>query len=92
MMIEESSERKGHTLNTKFTVLDGERRYKRISWGPAPLPPCQAHLIDGSIDCSKEGEYDSPTTAGPWADLCATHAIEFAPAGTSLGYHRVTVK
>lgn len=72
-----------------FTVLEGERRLKQIDWGPAPLPPCQAHLIEAGVECTKPGEFDSPTTSGPWADLCRDHVQQYAPANQSLGYHRM---
>ena len=74
----------------RFTVLEGERRYKQIDWG-STLPPCQAHLMPdgGRLECPDPGEYDSPTVHGPWADLCEEHAVLHAPAGTSAGFHRI---
>jgi hypothetical protein len=93
MMMRESSERKGLSLgNHRFTVLDGDRRFKRIDWGPATLPPCQAHLIDSHVVCDEPGEFDSPTIQGPWADLCYKHAERFAPKGSTSGYHRIQVR
>lgn len=74
----------------EFTELPGERRFKKIDW-LGPLPPCQYHLIDGGPPCSSAGEFDTPTKAGPWADLCAHHAELDAPAGTRMGYHRFMV-
>ena len=75
-------------MSAKFTTLDDERHYKQIDWGPASLPPCQAPLIEHGVECDKEGEYDSPTKAGPWADLCHQHVLQFAPPRQSLGFHR----
>lgn len=72
-----------------YTTLDGDRRFKQIDWGSTPLPGCQAHLVTGNIPCTGPGEFDSPTTDGPWADLCRIHAAIFCPGGSSLGFHRV---
>lgn len=73
-----------------YTTLTDNRRFKQIDWGPTqPIPGCQAHLINGNIPCSGPAEFDSPTTDGPWADLCRDHAEAFCPAGSSIGFHRV---
>jgi hypothetical protein len=73
----------------QFTALDGDRRYKQIDWGPATLPPCQAPYIEAGVECDRAGEFDSPTIQGPWADLCAEHALRYAPPNQSLGFHRI---
>jgi len=81
-------------MPAKYTVLDGDRRYKQVQWGRAKMPICQAPMIDSHIlHCDKYGEYDSPTTQGPWADLCYEHVLKFAPLGCTIGSHRIpTVK
>lgn len=74
-----------------FTVLEGDRRYKQINW-VGPLPPCQHGLLPSYMDpspCTKPGEFDSPTIYGPWADLCAEHAVTHSKPGSGLGYHRI---
>lgn len=77
-------------MPAKYTVLEGDRRYKQIEWGSAALPPCQVDLaMTLMFPCDKAGEYDSPTTQGPWADLCAEHAVLCAPLNQQLGYHRI---
>ena len=73
----------------KFTILDGDRRFKQTDWGTAPLPNCQADFLDTRITCNEPAEFDSPTQNGPWADLCRKHAEQFCPKGSSLGFHRV---
>lgn len=69
------------------TVIE-DRRYKRIEWGSAPLPPCQAGYM-GEDECTKPGEFDAPTPQGPWADLCEEHEKTLAKKGSELGYHRI---
>lgn len=70
----------------RYTQLDN-RFYKQIHWG-AELPPCQAAFL-GAPECDQPGEYDTPTTQGPWADLCSKHTRQFAPPNTKIGYHRI---
>lgn len=91
MMMRESSEPKGANAvkAPKFTILDGDRRFKQTDWGKAPMPNCQADFLDTHITCHEPGEFDCPITNGPWADLCRTHAIRFSTPGSSLGFHRV---
>lgn len=80
-------------MPAKYTILEGDRRYKQIDWG-GPMPECQAHLMPGGgrLECPNPGDLDSPTTAGPWADLCSDHAILHAPRGTQAGFHRIPRK
>lgn len=75
----------------KYTLLDGERRFKQIEWGSAAMPPCQAPMMSGPhpIRCEKEGEFDTPTKDGPWADLCEDHVIQFTHDHIMIGYHRL---
>ena len=76
-------------MGSKYTLVEG-RSFKQIDWGAAALPPCQAHLMTpGTPICSKPGEFDSPTLSTSWADLCRTHVEAYAPAGTTIGYHRI---
>lgn len=73
----------------QFTNID-DRRYKRVEWGSAELPPCQAPLIDVTVQkCGAPGEFDTPTQAGPWADLCEKHEKLYAQKGHQVGYHRI---
>jgi len=76
---------------SRYTELEGERRFKQIEWGSGALPPCQAPMIPqgGVLQCDRPGEFDSPTTEGPWADLCDKHAERFCPKNTSIGFHRI---
>ena len=74
----------------EFTELPGERRFKKIDW-LGPLPPCQHHLIAGGPACSSDGEFDTPTKDGPWADLCQAHVELDTYPNIHIGYHRFMV-
>lgn len=74
-----------------YTELPGNRVYNQIDWGKQPMPPCQAALVNRFVhSCSEPGEFDSPTVAGPWADLCKAHAEQLSRPNSKLGYHRIS--
>jgi hypothetical protein len=75
-------------LGKVYTRLGGSD-YKQVEWGQTPLPPCQHHYIVGGAVCTKPGEFDAKTKAGPWADLCSHHVTKDAVQGVNLGFHRV---
>lgn len=77
----------------KVTLLEGERRFKQVDWGSAELPPCQAPMMGhGVLQCKKPGEFDTPTKAGPWADLCEDHVISLTYEHIMIGFHRIRHK
>ena len=56
---------------------------KDIPW-PGVMPKCDA------CGLSDAGEYDVPTTMGPWGNLCKTCLPRFTTeGGRNIGFHRV---
>jgi hypothetical protein len=75
-------------MPVRYTQV-GTSYYKRISYyDHRDIPPCQHHYIAGGTPCSKPGEFDAPTSRGPWADLCLTHVEADATKESRMGFHR----
>lgn len=66
-----------------YTEVKPGIQLKQVDWGTASLPPCDI------MDCDGVGEFDTPTTHGPWASLCKSHTIELSPNPCGMGYHRI---
>ena len=66
-----------------YTEIEG-REFKQIDWyAKSDIPPCQV------LGCKEPGEFDAPTVAGPWADICRQHIPNMVPRGSRIGFHRV---
>lgn len=76
----------------EYTEIDG-RKFKQIVWSRhEAMPSCKfTYVIDAksSLPCPDPGEFDAPTMAGPWADLCRNHVAKVVPPLSSIGYHRI---
>lgn len=66
----------------------GSSSYKQIPFGA--IPPCQHHLLTNSgTPCPKQGEFDTPTRFGPWADLCVDHVKVHQAPNKNVGFRRM---
>lgn len=60
---------------------------KKIKWTGA-MPPCDiCKLVERNPE-PRPGEFDVPTTAGPWASVCKEHLNEYGH-NIEIGFHRV---
>jgi hypothetical protein len=67
----------------QYTELSHERKFKQLWDWAEEIPPCDI------MDCDGVGEFDTPTSMGPWGNLCQTHTEQYCPHGSTMGYHRI---
>lgn len=76
-------------MMTLFTeITERHAQFKQIEWS-GEMPPCQVHYMSSQPECPHPGVFDSPTPAGPWADLCTVHIAAFTTPNSKAGFHRI---